>query len=72
MVRQRGEDAVLAGLDGELQVRIGIEEHPLLQPNRLQVCEDAAQTVSKGPPTEGGAVAIGEDDVGFPNLTGRS
>lgn len=37
VVRQRGEDAVLAGLDGELQVRVGIKEHPLLQSHRLQV-----------------------------------
>lgn len=30
VVRQRGEDAVLSRLDGELQVGVGIEEHPLL------------------------------------------
>lgn len=30
MVRQRGEDAVLPGLDGQLQVWVRIEEHPLL------------------------------------------
>lgn len=34
---QRGEDAVLPRLDGELQVRVGIEEHPLLQSNGLEV-----------------------------------
>lgn len=40
MVGQRGEDAVLAGLDGELQVGVGVEEHPLLQTNCLEVCDE--------------------------------
>lgn len=37
VVGQRGEDAVLSWLDGQLQVGVRIEEHPLLQANGLQV-----------------------------------
>lgn len=37
VVRQRGEDAVFARLNGELQVRVRIEEHPLLQSNCLKL-----------------------------------
>ena len=37
MVRQGGEGAVLPGLNRELQVRVGVEEHPLLQPQGLDV-----------------------------------
>lgn len=31
---------MLAGLDGELQVGVGVEEHPLLQTNCLEVCDE--------------------------------
>ncbi len=35
VVRQRREDAVLSRLDGDLQIRVGIEEHSLLQTHGL-------------------------------------
>ena len=40
VVRQRRENAVLAGLDGNLQVRVRVKEHALLQPRGLEVCNN--------------------------------
>lgn len=37
VVWQRGEDAVLSRLDGQLQVGVRIEEHSFLQTNGLQI-----------------------------------
>lgn len=37
VVGQRGEDAVLPRLDGQLQVGVGVEEHSFLQTNGLQI-----------------------------------
>lgn len=37
VVRQRREDAVLSGLNGQLQVWVWIEEHPLFQSHCLEV-----------------------------------
>lgn len=38
MVGELGEAAPLARLDGHLQVRVGVEEHALLQAHRPDVC----------------------------------
>lgn len=37
MVREGREDAVLSGLDGDLQVRVRVEKHPFLQPHGLEI-----------------------------------
>lgn len=38
VVGELGEATSLAGLDGHLQVRIGVEEHALLQAHRPNIC----------------------------------
>lgn len=37
VVGQRGIEAVLAGLDGDLQVGVRVEEHPFLQPCGVEI-----------------------------------